>query len=131
MTEQTVQRTHEAQEIVDHLQRLGINLPVAAMGAKNTSDLRDALRSVVLDAPVQITQVIEVSRFDSDADLMYRTVTYTGEKTDGGYVNFNALPRYSPITLAQRIENAKEHLRDMQRLTTEAAKNLAELEASV
>lgn len=130
MTEQTIIRRADVQEIIDNLERLGIPLPADAMKATTREQLRVALATEPLPYPVTITQTVEVTRFDGDSDLMYRIIDKAGDKPDGGYIKLMHLPYYHPLSKEHRIEQAKASIATLQEQVKTAQAALAELEGT-
>lgn len=107
MAKQNNERTPALKEFLGQYERLGIPLPDTAYEVSSESELRTVLAGHKLATPVALTQLCEVDRFDSDADLVYRIVNTGGEYVDGSYIQMTRLDRYSPITCEQKIEQTK------------------------
>ena len=130
MTEQTILRHADVQEIIDNFERLGIALPADALEATTREQLRSELAGKALPYPVTITQTIEVTRFDSDSDLVYRIIDKTGAKPDGGYISMTRLPYYHPLSKEHRVEQAKANIAALQEQVKAAQDTLAKLEGA-
>lgn len=130
MTSTTVNRSTEAQQIINNLIRLGIPLPDEAYAATSESEIREALSNYELPTPLTVMQPFEVVRLDCDGDLIYRARLPDGTVGEGGYLGLTTLHRYSPLSNEQRVAQAKAHIESLLAQVEEAKKELTKLEGA-
>lgn len=129
MTEQTNARTEGDQNLIDNLTRLGVEVPQRVLDAAGVSGVRTALADYILPNAVVVTQTLEVTRFDSDSDMVYNILRTDGTSAGAGYINLNDLDRYAPVSKEQRVAQVKDNIKRLQAQVQTAQDALAKLEA--